>query len=46
MKKLHSLFVLSTLFTVYTWAFQRPISKNTEEKPYQYIQTGKKIDIL
>lgn len=39
MKKLQTLLVLTTLFIVYTSAFQRPNTKNTEQKLYQYIQT-------
>ena len=46
MKKLQSLFVITTLFIIYTTAFQRPNTKNTEEKLYQYIQTGKIINLL
>ena len=39
MKKLQSLLILTTLFIVYTSAFQRPNTKNTEKKLYQRIQT-------
>ena len=46
MKKLQTLLVLTTLFIVYTSAFQRPNTKNTEQKLYQYIQTGKIINRL
>jgi len=46
MKKLQSLFVLTTVFIIYTRAFHRPNTKNKEEKLYQYIQTGKMINLL
>ena len=39
MKKLQSLLILTTLFIVYSSAFQRPNTKNTEKKLYQRIQT-------
>ena len=39
MKKLQSLLILTTLFIVYSSAFQRSNTKNTEKKLYQRIQT-------